>query len=728
MFKSGIGMLRSAAPWMLVAASTLLWIPALASESAESDDEGGIVEYVEVDATELPKSNTIATKLPVPIEITPAHVGVVGRTLLDEQDADVLGDALRNVSGLNVVNFSGVFDYFLIRGFDSVSSSAILTDGVQEPESSFHQSYNIEGVEVLKGPSGFLYGPNPLGGVVNIVRKQPLGSDFGRVRLSAGSWDTFDGALDWNVANEDGSLAFRLNGIYQESDGYRDGQEWSQAAINPSLRWRPSDRSSLTFNLEVVDADYVGDSGIPLLGGELPPVSRTTSYQSPFDTSEQDIVRFQVDFEHRLRDGLTLRNKTYYRELEWLSDGTLFSGVFPVAPGAFLVDRLLLSLDDEQTFTGNQFEVVWSTSTGSVRHEILAGVETAIRADEYTLRGSCAPLGSLAFTGQPCPAGTALAPIDLLSPVEMSTRPFLAPFDRIDPGTPGAGDAEATIVAPYVVDTISFGERVNVLLGLRYDDIDFEDDVSGFSRDDSDLSTMLGASFTPGGGFTVYANAASSFSPATARVIGARDPEESDQIEVGIKQNMLDGRARLALAAYTIDRENIAILDDNGFTLQAGDQTSDGFELEFAVEPVEGLRWFLAYAYTDAELTRFSERGFDFSTFPPTPTVLRRDGNTPAFVPEHLASTWLSCDLPGGFGIGGGVRYWDDQFIAEDNATEIDGATLLDLAGWYRFDDWKLQVNLRNVTDEDYETRGFGSQSVTPGNPFSVGVAVEFAF
>ena len=135
---------------------------------------------------ELPTTSSVATKIPLPLERTPLSVGVVTELQLKRQDAVVLGDALKNISGVNVHTGFGAHDFLVIRGFDSLSSGLVLTDGVQEPEVSFYNTYNLERVEVLKGPGAFVYGGNPLSGAVNLVRKRPLRGRFAVINAAAG--------------------------------------------------------------------------------------------------------------------------------------------------------------------------------------------------------------------------------------------------------------------------------------------------------------------------------------------------------------------------------------------------------------------------------------------------------------------------------------------------------------------------------------------------------------
>jgi outer membrane receptor protein involved in Fe transport len=142
-----------------------------------------------------------------------------------------------------------------------------------------------------------------------------------------------------------------------------------------------------------------------------------------------------------------------------------------------------------------------------------------------------------------------------------------------------------------------------------------------------------------------------------------------------------------------------------------------------AAEPLPGLRAFFSYAFNDAELTRFAEQqivGVDPMTMVPIFVTFDRSGNAPSFAPENLANLWISKRFNGGWGVAGGARYIDSQFIAADNSFAIDSALVLDGSVSYRRNSWRVNLHLKNLTDEEYELRGFGSDSVIPASPFAV--------
>lgn len=667
---------------------------------------------VEGDLPYVPSSNTIAAKLPLPLMLTPFNVGSVARALFEEQYDPTISGALTNISNVNVQPGNGVNDFFLIRGFDSLSSALVMTDGAAEPETTFYELYNVETVEVLKGPGGFLYGSNPLAGAVNLVRKQPVPTTLGSARATIGRYDWIEAAGDFNHGSADGDLYFRLNSLFRDTGGYRDRIGGRTFGINPAVTWQIDDAASLNVNAEYLSADYFPDSGLPLAFNQVPDVPRTNSYQSGMDDSGQDVYRFQADYQNRLNDSVTVRNKFYYRGLDWNSTGTLFNGVIPLfdsffqPTGEVVVSRSLVVLDDRQNWLGNQLEAVITGNTGAISHNLLVGFELDRQADNYTLDIGFLPDVPLDDPGVPTPGPPVLLP----------------QFGQ-------AGDARAIIAAPYVIDQITLHNRFQLLAGVRLDAINFDDPITGASRSDTEASPMLGAVFVATDNSSLYANYSQSFAPPPPRVqTGDLQPEEGEQIEVGFKQEFLDRRARATFAVYQLERNNIGIPDANGVTLQIGSQRSRGFETEIIAEPTDGLRFAGSYAYNDAVLTEFTEQiiiGLDGFMQPIYGTV-DRSGNRPAFAPLHIFNAWVSQDIARAVVVGTGARYVSDQYIAEDDEFVIDGVFTIDAMVSYLFRDLSFELNIKNLTDREYNQRGFGDHSITPADPITAYFGVTY--
>jgi len=687
--------------WLLLVSSFPLCLFAQEQDQEKEKSSQDYYVVVEDDGSESNPELT-ATKLPVTPQWAPASIGIVNRPLLETQAATYLSDALRNVSGINVQSGFGTFDYFTIRGLDSLSNGLILTDGAAEPETTYYQLYNVERVEVLKGPGAFLYGGNPLSGTVQLVRKQPLFENGFRIYNSFGSFESYRGMVDWNIACGDKGIAFRVNGTWENATNYRDGKDNHLVAANPAFTWRIGNRSVLNLNFEFVNNQYKPDAGLPLVHNEVANVSRTQSYQAPFDISKQDISRTRFDYEYHLSDSITLHNKFYYTDLDWKSDGTLFAGTIPGGPSDFYIIRTQPQLNDRQKLLGNQFEASFSIQTGSVKHKLLTGFEISRLGDVFTLDVALLPA------------------ISVFEPFETAT-----PNPPLIPGLSQAGDTRSIVAAPYLVDQVSLTEKFQLFAGGRLDVLDYNDTVTSTFRNETKFSPLVGIVFGPSKDLSLYANVGHGFAPPSSLVAGDRKPEEVTQFEIGAKKSWLDGRLRSSVALYNLDKQNIAIPDDNGITQQAGDLRSRGVEFDLSGRPTRGWETYLNYAYNNSELTDFKEL-IVTSQFPPAFIIADRTGNDPAFAPKHIMNLWVLKALSQKIRVGGGPRYVSSQFIAEDNVFKIDGYVTFDAYAAYDIDNWRISVNFKNLTDTKYLTRGFGSTSVIPADPFSVYLGVDF--
>ncbi|MEL6823178.1 MAG: TonB-dependent receptor, partial [Calditrichota bacterium] len=484
-----------------------------------------IIEYTLEDSvivtdersTDLPAYNLTATKLPVALLKTPASVSVVKRELLDEAYSLVVGDALNFVSGVNPQTQNGVADFFYIRGFSSLENGLVLVDGTPEPEVSFYNLYNVDRVEVIKGPSTFLYGGNPLAGAVNLVHKKPIFRNFGTAGATFGQFNSLRGTVDAGFVNNSGRISGRINGMYQQSDGYRDDKENSAFAVNPVLTFVLDTRSFVNVDFEYLQSEYTPDSGIPLAfdldfqtfqitGVSLPDVDVETNFEEEADNSEQDIIRGKIDYNRKLNSNLVLRNKFYYSSLDWESAGTLLNGSFfnPQAMASF-VDRSFSTLDDKQVWLGNQLELLWTLETGIIRHKLLVGAELSRLTDVFTLE----------FTG-----GTAVQLDNTSVEVPSQQTGFRQFFQNVD--------ASAVTIAPYILDRIELHPKAELLLGGRLDVLTYEDersqqffDLQGVpfvvdfetERDYTKFNPMAGLVVLPTPELSLYANYSAAFAP-----------------------------------------------------------------------------------------------------------------------------------------------------------------------------------------------------------------------
>ncbi|MEM8995441.1 MAG: TonB-dependent receptor [Acidobacteriota bacterium] len=523
-----------------------------------------------------------------------------------------------------------------------------------------------------------------------------MADDFTQWGVVGGSYGYWQATVDsnWRLSETAG---FRVNGMWHTADNFRDDNESDAWAINPTLSWS-FDRTDLTLSLERVRNEFEPDGGLPIVAGRIADVDRSRSYDADSDFFEQGVTRLQLNLRHELSDRLELRSKLFFTELDWQSDGTILAGAFPLGPSA-VVARTQSRLDDRQTFYGLQAELAREFETGGVTHEVLVGLEVAQLNDDFDLR------------------------VALLTPVDLQSGTLLGPPSSVDiPTQTRFGDVSTDVLGLYAFDRISFSDRFQLILGGRFDQIDFEGDGTANDREDDQFSPLAGVVFTPNERTSLYASFSQSFEPQSTLVTGDLLPEEGEQLEIGAKFDL--GAADLTVAWYELEKENIAIIDSTGFPSQTGVQESRGVEVELVAELARGLDLRFGYAYTDAELTEFRELVFGPGPF--DFAILDRAGNAPAWVPEHMANLWITQRFDSGFGFGFGGRYLDEQFIAPDNGFAVDDALILDAALFYTWDDLQLNLNVLNLNDEDYETRSFGPSAVSPAAGTEVRAGIRY--
>jgi iron complex outermembrane receptor protein len=629
----------------------------------------------------------------VDLKRAPFSLSVVSSRNLEESGARQLSDGLTGASSVNMASGYGIFDFFIIRGFDSLTNGLVMIDGVREPESTFLPAYNIERLEILKGPSGFAAGPDAASSTVNVLRKQPLGRDFAAVGGRYGTFKSYDVDADLGVSSEDASLSARLPLFARGSDGYRD-RENSQWGFNPGVRLTRPNGFIAIANYERLRSEFVPDVGLPLLNGAVPNVSRENNYQAPFDFSNQDVDRARLSLEKKVGDRTRIKNLSYFTRLRWKSDGTLFVGAFndPRAGGA-ITARTMTLLDDDQQLTGNRLWLETERQSGRSTHRLSVGLEAYELADEYSLDVALLPI------------------IGINQPFETATKPLF-----LIPGYTVRADAKNKVLSAFAFDEATLGSKVQALAGVRVDAFDFTEKAFGIDKSWTRVSPFVGASVELTAQTRAFAAFSKGFSPASTLALGSREPEETRQIEGGLRFSSNDSRRRASVTAFELRRNDITIPDGSGQPRPTGDQRSRGFEFEASAEKSRvGIS--LTYTLTDGVLSRFAEIGtvgINPATFQPIQGVLDRSGNTSPLAPKHLFSARLRFDLGEGFLATAAFRCLSRQFIAEDNAFAIPSAQFVDASLSYSRGNARISLIGDNLLDEETFTRGYASYSVLP--------------
>jgi|GEM_PF-515245 len=674
----------------------------------------------------------VAVKLPLAIHKTPLSVDVVTQKVLQEQQATVLTDALENSISINVQKSLGTQDFFLIRGFDSNSAGLVLIDGISLPDASpfkfygfgFHNLYNVEQVEVLKGPAAFLYGGNTLSGAVHLIRKNPRFANFGSVKISHSRYNSYQESLDMNYCDDDSAFAFRLNGLHQIDRKYRKHTRNNTLALNPALSWRPDNSSLMTVNIEYKHENLKPDVGIPLynLDGEwqVPDVPNTSSYQTEFDKSLYDNTRLRIEYQRNLPGGGELKNTLFAHSLDGKSRFTLPLIPYRYSGISWTVPRNMYTIGQRQQIIGDQLELYQTWQTGQLKHNILMGVEGTY-IDNFTVKQA-----------------TEIKSVSLFDQREIVTRDFdeLITFPRIETNT------TQWILGMYLVDYVSLWEFLQVFGGSRIDYIDYYTDRRNASFDyigralSSDpvpfdqqflkLSPMLGLVLKESENLWFYGNAGRAFASGE-RIVD--EPEVSTQFEFGYRYRSDSKRIRNTVSLYSITKENMSIPLTGPLQgdvhASRGSQRVTGFEFQFVYQ--SKTDWFLSIenAYTYAEYLKFHALA---ATDAGKLTLRDFSGNVPLFVPNQIMYIKLYKDFKNGINFGTGYRYVSDQYAKYENDFEIERYGVYQTYLGYRLKNWTFQLNTSKISGNDLVSRGLGPYSVIPVVPLEFSGTIEASF
>ncbi|RZJ61441.1 MAG: TonB-dependent siderophore receptor [Acidovorax sp.] len=665
-----------------------------------------------------PAASTSATKGSAPLRDVPQAVNVVPEQLMRDQGARSMEDVLRNVPGVAMSHGDGQRDQVVIRGFTAIADQFV--DGVRDDALYFRDLADIERVEVLKGPAAVLYGRGSSGGLINRVTKKPkFGETSGEASLGLGSFDYRRATADVNVGISD-TAAFRINAAVEDSGSYRDQQFVKRHNFAPSLALKLAAQTDLLLQYTNARDKRLTDFGIPALNGRPVNVPASTYYGSSNaaqdDTTTSTMQSFAATLNHRFNDDWSVRNVTRLYDYALDRYNTLPGGT--TDPVNLTVGRTRsFVLRDEKGFF-NQTDVTWRNHLGGVKQEWLMGVE----------------LGQQKKRAESVSGGADRVPI-------------FNPGNRPAPAIPAASfAADGAIPSHTTQDTaalywqnqITLAPQWKALLGARYDvfgqETTFDRKLAGLSRTDKKFSPRAGLVWQPSEALSYYVSYSKSFQPSAetfalaANNIGA-EPEITENKEIGVKLDMLDGRLNFTGALFNLERTNIKNTDPTNPSRQinVGTQRTNGLELTANGRLPD--RWDVSagYAWLDGRMTRSLATTGSLQL--PTAAIAAH-GKVAALTPRNSAFLWAMKDLGHGLRVGGGVNYVGARFTSLTNLVTLPGYTTLDAALQYTLGPWDLDVNIKNLANRKYYVSSHGSNDnlILPGSPRAVQVTLRTRF
>lgn len=639
----------------------------------------------------------------VPIEKLPQSVQVISADDIVEQGATSIGDILRLVPSANP-GYSRVGAYqsfsLKLRGFLADQMRNGIRQRYYEDVDASALS-NIEQVEVLKGPSGVLYGQSAVGGIVSIITKRPQDETAFSMAATVGSFDQKMLSVDATGPLTDG-LAVRVTGEVERSGTFVDFQDMDRLNGAISLRYSLSENVIANLVAEYVERNTQRNPGLPIPGtvqsNGVAAIDRSLYLGEPaIDElfSHAPLVQAWIDI--ALSGNWTLTPRFQFNEFN-----TRFYQIRLRAPQANLttISRNGRQGRENDEYYIAQIDVSGEVNTGSVAHKLLFGYEYDRERGRFTQSNL-----------------TNVTPISVLAPVYG--------YAAVSPVAVFAFDNFYNIDghAVYLQDQIDLNDRWNLIGAIRHSWIDASNGTFGGAvADRAKTSTtiwQIGSTYRLNDDVSIYAGYNTGFdveSSAAARSATGAPllPEKSAQGELGLR--ISSGNFSGSISVFEIKRSNALTTDPTNpdFSINVGEQRVRGVEFEGSFQPTDWWTLRAGYAYLDSKITKSNDGD---------------QGLRLGDVPKHSFAAGMAIVLPGtNVTLRGGLNHVSNRLLTNGSAVVLPSYTLANLGAGTKLGALSFDIAVNNVLDERYFTASGNTFAVYPGDPrtFTLRVGVNF--
>jgi len=649
-------------------------------------------------------------KLPQDLREIPQSVTVLNKSLMQSQGVTSLADALRNVPGITLGGAEGgqIGNNINLNGF--TARTDIFLDGLRDRGQYYRDTFALEQVEVLMGPSSMLFGRGSTGGAINQASKRPHLSSFQEIEASATTNGLARVTADLNAPISDDAAA-RVAVMGQRGGvSTRRKTRVEDYGIAPSLAFGIGKPTQLTLSALLQHNRDRPDYGVPPLNGQPAQTGRDTVYGYSDDRTIQKVVAISGELKHRFDSGATIRDQLQFNRVRTDALETAAQGIgtigakgyvalTPVGISASPLDQLSVRLQSHDrvirdTSIYNQLEAKGDLTTGPLRHALLGGVEAghdSYRNQNYARTGAC--------NGVALPTGYEGC-VSLLNPAYTAS-----PVTTRTPGNLATGKADT--LAAYLNDTLTLTPHLKLIGGLRYDHYKAKisnsvnrsntagnNTLADASQTVDFTSVRVGALWQPTKTQTYYASYSTSFNPSleqltsTTGVTQPLGPEKNTAYEVGAKWALLDNALGLDAAMFQITKTNARSQNPDSTYTADGTVRVRGARLGVSGRLTRDWQVFGGYTHLDAEIVDAIAAG--------------TAGKVPANTPADTATIWTTYDLAPSWQVGGGAVYVSRRFANNTNLVSVPGYARLDATVAFRQPGYEVRLNLFNLADKRY--------------------------
>lgn len=701
----------------LILSLTVSAISAETSGEARNKGDSDVVMLpsYEVQSSHLYTDQVNALKTPTPIIDVPQSLSITTSEDIALRGFDQIGDIVEYTAGVNMSQGEGHRDSVVFRGVRSTAD--FFVDGVRDDVQYYRPLYNVEQVEILRGPNALFFGRGGTGGVLNrVMKKGEIGQNFNAYTFRLDTFGASEVQFDSNVAINENS-AFRLNAHYETIENHRDFSDGDRFGATPTFRFQLTEETTLDVSYEYMDHERFIDRGIPT-GADDEPVEdfENIVFGTPeLNESTLDAHVLRALLQHKFSDTLKANVTASYGDYDKTYHNVYASGYNP-GNNEVTLDGYFDNTQRQNTvLSGN---LIGEFETANLEHTVIFGTEYIdTSSDQFRYDANWDTTGTKNETfvvSDPLSIGGSTG-------VNASGNTTTVNYSTLMDDT----QSDLEVFSFYVQDEIQLLEQLQLVLGARFDSFDL--DVSGVIRDSGVLENASGSQkdeeITPRGGLvykpkknlSIYASYSQSFLPQSGEQFASLgdeglDPDEFTNLEAGVKWDF-NKSLSLTTSIFKIEQDAIEEVNNDPITIES---EVTGFEAQLQGRVAEN--WFLSagYSYLDGEV---GDRN---------PAI---DGNRPHELPEHMFSVWNRYQLTEKFGLGLGLIYQDETYITEDNDTELPSYVRVDAAAYYEIsENLRLQLNIENLTDELYFPNAHGDHQVTVGAPIHARFSISGRF
>lgn len=695
--------------------------------------KGQELKEVIVTGNKQPKPVTALRSGLKPMDV-PQSVQIIGSEVIEQQQAIRLSEVLKNANGINVSSArGGAQESFSSRGY-AMGASNMLKNGFRYNSGSIPDVSGLERVEFLKGGSALLYGNVAPGGVLNLVTKTPSFTQGGSVSMQAGSYAYYKPSVDfYGPLNK--SIAYRINGSYENSESFRDVVKNERLYINPSVLFNISDKTQITVQGDYLNADWTPDFGTGAitypLYSEIADVPRSNFYGALWSVGNTKSASASALVNHDFNKNWKLNFNSSFQTYDRYSKST--AQLSTVQPNGDW-KRGLTEGENIENIYGDQISLQGTFTTGSIKHQIFTGADW---------ENSFATSDTYAFFKKPTTAiavTTEDTPINIYDYDALSTQSTVAPYPS---RRTQIANTDTNRFGIYFQDLISITKQIKVLAGLRWSwqesevttykevtdvkkdilitPVDNVEPVVGAKKLDNAFSPKVGIVYQPSTDVSLFASYSSSFTPNTGTTVDLKPIEPSiiDQYEAGVKTDFLKGVLSTNVTVYQITNSNLAqtaefkadgsLNTDTTIKTLNGETKSKGVEIDITARPIDGLNIIAGYSYNDMRYSKTS--GLNGSPV---------EGDRLVGTPANTANLSFFYTVQSGFFKGisvGAIGNYIGERIAgwnNQNSTDLvkypdgiyhreiplDGYTTIDASLGYTWKKFSILCRLSNITNE----------------------------